>query len=234
MLVYGVIAAFSALLFLVFAREHPPTPPCPPGMEVRALVLDGLKRALRVKSFLLYLAVVFIGMGVFNGITTWVETIVRPRGYAPTEAGTLGALMLFGGLLGAVILPAISDKLHKRQPFILFGMALAIPGLIGLTFASAYWVLIISAFSLGFFLVSPFPIGLQYAAEVTNPTPEGTSNGMIQLFGQTSVVFVYIMGAMQLPDGSFTPSMLFAIGLMVVNVVLITQMKDTNYEPKIN
>jgi MFS family permease len=234
MLVYGVIAAFSALLFLVFAREHPPTPPCPPGMEVRALVLDGLKRALRVKSFLLYLAVVFIGMGVFNGITTWVETIVRPRGYAPTEAGTLGALMLFGGLLGAVILPAISDKLHKRQPFILFGMALAIPGLIGLTFASAYWVLIISAFSLGFFLVSPFPIGLQYAAEVTNPTPEGTSNGMIQLFGQTSVVFVYIMGAMQLPDGSFTPSMLFAIGLMVVNVILITQMKDTNYEPKIN
>ena len=183
MLIYGVIAAFSALLFLVFAREHPPTPPCPPGMEVRALVLDGLKHALRVKSFLLYLAVVFIGMGVFNGITTWVETIVRPRGYAPTEAGTLGALMLFGGLLGAVILPAISDKLHKRQPFMLLGMALAIPGLIGLTFASAYWVLIISAFSLGFFLVSPFPIGLQYAAEVTNPTPEGTSNGLIQLFG---------------------------------------------------
>jgi MFS family permease len=226
MLVYGVIAAFSALLFLVFAREHPPTPPCPPGMEVRALVLDGLKHALRVKSFLLYLVVVFIGMGVFNGITTWVETIVRPRGYTPTEAGTLGALMLIGGLLGAVIVPPISDKLHKRQRFMLLGMALAIPGLIGLTFASTYWVLIVSAFSLGFFLVSPFPIGLQYAAEVTNPTPEGTSNGLIQLFGQTSVVFVYIMGAMQLADGSFTPSMILAIGLMVVNVLLITQMKD--------
>ena len=226
MLVYGVIAAFSALLFVVFAREHPPTPPCPPGMEVRALVLDGLKHALRVKSFLIYLAVVFIGMGIFNGITTWVETIIRPRGYAPTEAGTLGALMLIGGLLGAVVMPAISDKLHKRQPFMLLGMALAIPGLIGLAFASTYWVLIISAFSLGFFLVSPFPIGLQYAAEVTNPTPEGTSNGLIQLFGQTSVVFVYIMGAMQLADGSFTPSMILAIGLMVVNVLLITQMKD--------
>ncbi|MCJ7660381.1 MAG: MFS transporter, partial [Anaerolineales bacterium] len=159
-------------------------------------------------------------------ITTWVETIVRPRGYTPTEAGTLGALMLIGGLLGAVIVPPISDKLHKRQRFMLLGMALAIPGLIGLTFASTYWVLIVSAFSLGFFLVSPFPIGLQYAAEVTNPTPEGTSNGLIQLFGQTSVVFVYIMGAMQLADGSFTPSMILAIGLMVVNVLLITQMKD--------
>jgi len=34
------------------------------------------------------------------------------------------------------------------------------------------------------------------------------------------------MGAMQLADGSFTPSMILAIGLMVVNVLLITQMKD--------
>ena len=32
---YGT-AYFSAVLFIVFAREAPPTPPCPPGMEVRS------------------------------------------------------------------------------------------------------------------------------------------------------------------------------------------------------
>jgi cyanate permease len=232
MLIYGAIAAFSAVLFLIFAREHPPTPPCPPGMEVRALVLDGFKHALKVKPFLLYLAVVFIGMGIFSGLTTWVETIIRPRGFTPTDAGTLGALMLVGGLLGAVVIPPISDKQHKRQRYILLGFTLAIPGLIGLTVASSYWVLLVSAFSLGFFLVSTFPVGMQYAAEVTFPTPEGTSNGLIQLFGQGSVVFVYIMGAMQSPDGSFTPSLLLTIGLMVVIVLLATQMKDPNYEPE--
>ena len=224
MLVYGAIAAFSAVLFLAFARENPPTPPCPPGMEVRALVLDGLKHALKVKSFLLYLVVVFIGMGIFNGITTWVETIIRPRGFSPAQAGTLGALMLVGGLLGAVIIPAISDRQHKRQRYLLLGFALAIPGLVGLTYANTYWVLLVSAFSLGFFLISAFPVGLQYAAEVTRPTPEGTSNGLTQLFGQASVIFVYIMGAMQLADGSFTPSLLLAIGLIVLNVILITHM----------
>ncbi len=36
---------------------------------------------------------------------------------------------------------------------------------------------------------------MQYAAEITQPTPEGTSNGLIQLFGQASVIFVYIMEA---------------------------------------
>ena len=41
-LLYGGIAAFSSVLFLIFARETPPTPPCPPGQETRALMLDGL------------------------------------------------------------------------------------------------------------------------------------------------------------------------------------------------
>ena len=93
-LLYGCMAAFSAVLFLIFAREKPPTPPCPPGQEVRALMLDGLKHALRVRVFWFYLFVSFIGMGIFNGITTWVEAIIRPRGFTPADAGTLGALML--------------------------------------------------------------------------------------------------------------------------------------------
>jgi MFS family permease len=225
-LIYGGLAALSALLFLVFAREKPATPPCPPGMEVRSLMLDGLKHALTVGAFWLYLLVSFIGLGIFNGLTTWVEPIIRPRGFTPTDAGTVGALMLVGGLLGAVIIPPFSDRQHKRQRYLLLGISLAIPGLVGLTFATTAWLLFISAFSLGFFLISTSPIGMQYAAEITQPTPEGTSNGLIQLFGQAAVVFVYIMEAMKSPDGSFTPALMLTLGLMVICVLVITQLKD--------
>ena len=79
---------------------------------------------------------------------------------------------------------------------------------------------------MGFFLVSAMPIGMQYAAEITYPTPEGTSNGLIQLFGQGAVVFVYIMEAMKSSDGSFTPSLLLALGLLVLSVGITTQLKD--------
>jgi len=225
-LIYGGVAAFSAVLFLILAREKPATPPCPQGMEVRALMLDGLKHAIKIKEFWIYLAVSFIGMGIFNGVTTWVENIVRPRGFTPSDAGTLGALMLAGGVLGAVLIPPFSDRQHKRQKFVLIGFLLAIPGLIGLTFAQVAWLLYVSAFSMGFFLVSANPIGMQYAAEITHPTPEGTSNGLIQLFGQASVVFVYIMEALKAKDGAFTPALLLAVGLLLISVVLITRMKD--------
>lgn len=229
-LVYGAAAMVSTLLFVILAREKPLTPPCPPGMEVRALMLAGLKHALTVKPFWLYLLVSFIGMGIFNGITTWVENIVRPRGFTPTHAGTLGALMLVGGVLGAIIIPPFSDRQHKRQRYLLLGMTLAIPGLIGLTFATSYWALLLSAFGMGFFLVSTSPIGMQYAAEITHPTPEGTSNGLIQLFGQASVVFVYIMEAMKSSDESFTPALLLAIALLVVSALVVTRMRDPVFE----
>jgi MFS family permease len=231
-LIYGGIAAFSAVLFILLAREKPPTPPCPPGKEVRALMLDGLKHALTVKDFWLFLIVAFIGLGIFNGVTTWVEDIIRPRGFTPTDAGTLGALMVIGGVLGAVALPPFSDKQRKRKLYLLIGFLLAIPGLLGITYATSLWLLLLSGFWLGFFLISISPIGFQYAAEITQPTPEGTTQGLIQLFGQASVVFVYIMEVLKNPSGAFTPSLLLGAALMVISLILITQMKDPVYTDK--
>jgi cyanate permease len=154
-LIYGCVAAFSALLFLIFARETPPTPPCPAGMEVRALMLDGLKNAVKNRMFWFYLAVSFIGMGIFNGLTTWVAAIIRPRGFTTTDAGILGALMLIGGIIGAVVIPPFSDRSHKRKKFLLLGIIAAIPGLVGVTFAQSLWLLYISAFAWAF--SSPAP-----------------------------------------------------------------------------
>ena len=225
-LIYGGIAAFSAVLFIIFSRETPPTPPCPPGMEARALMLDGLKHAFTVRPFWFGLTISFIGLGIFNGITTWIENIIRPRGFTPTDAGTLGALMIVGGVIGAVAIPALSDRQRKRQLYLYVALIGAIPGLIGLTFATTSTLLFASAFVMGFFLVSAMPIAMQYAAEVTHPTPEGTSNGLIQLFGQASVVFVYIMSALKNSDGSFTPALLLAVGLLVLSLFFVTQMKD--------
>ncbi|MBN1231323.1 MAG: MFS transporter [Anaerolineales bacterium] len=225
-LIFGGITAVSFVLFILLARETPPTPPCSPGQQTRALMLDGLKHAFTIKSFWLYLITAFIGLGIFNGLTTWIEAIIRPRGFTPNDAGTLGALMIAGGLVGAVVLPALSDKQQKRQRFLLIAFIGAIPGLVGLTFATSEILLYVSAVILGFFLVSAMPIGMQYAAEITHPTPEGTSNGLIQLFGQGAVVFVYIMEAMKTKDGSFTPSLILALILMVVSVGLVTRLKD--------
>ena len=211
-LAYGIVAAMSSVFFLAFARERPP------GVvdESRALMLDGLKSALKQRSFLIYLGVFFVGMGVFNGVTTWIEGIVRPRGFTEAQAGALGALMLGGGLFGAIIISVLSDRQRRRRFYLVWGLALGAPGLLGLAFATEFVVLCASGAWMGFWLTSTVPIGLQYAAELTRPTPEGTSSGLIQLVGQASVVFVFGMEATKLPDGSFSTSLMLAMVLLFV------------------
>jgi len=52
---------------------------------------------------------------------------------------------------------------------------------------------------------------------------------LIQLFVQTSVVFVYVMEALKARNGAFTPALLPTIGFIIVSVVIITRLKDPVY-----
>lgn len=228
-LIYGIAAAFSALLFLLFIREQPATPPCPAGDDERALMFDGLKKMLRQGDFWKMIFVFFVGLGIFNGIATWIENIVRPRGFTVVQAGVLGGLLLAGGIAGAIVIPALSDRYLKRKPFILLGMICAVPGLIGITFAPSYGLMIASVLVLGFFMMGLGPIGYQYAAELTYPAPEGTSNGLLVLAGQISVVFIYGMEALKSADGAFTISLVALTGLMVLCCILIATLRESDY-----
>jgi MFS family permease len=223
---YGAAAIATALVFILVARERPATPPDASAEAERALMLDGLKSALRLKPFRRYLLIAFVGLGIFNGITTWVEGIVKPRGLDSEQAGILGAVMLVAGIIGAIVLPLLSDRIKKRRPFIIIGIVGAIPGLVGLALFQTFPLLALSSFVLGFFLVSVNPTGTQYASEVAFPTPEGTSNGLISLAGQVSVVLVYLMAPLRIWTGSYTlPLLLFAV-LLVLCILLASTLKE--------
>ena len=228
LLAYGIASVVAALVFIVFARERPATPPCPPGMEVRSLVLDGFKKMLRQRQFILLLVIFFIGLGAFNAVTTWIENIVRPNGFSSTQAGFIGGLMIVGGILGALVMPSLSDRFRKRTPFIIIALAGATLGLAGIAYATSYWLLLVAAFIMGFFLLSAGPIGFQYGAEITYPTPEGTSNGLLILMGQISgIAFIFAMDSFKSPGtGSMTLSLVVLIILMILSLVLSFFLKE--------
>ncbi len=228
LVIYGVAAVVSGGVLFCFARERPATPPCPPEMEVRSLMFDGLKQIFRNKTFLLLMLVFFIGLGAFNAVTTWIEDIVRPRGFSSDQAGIIGGLMIVGGILGALVLPGLSDHFRRRTPFFLIALFGASLGLAGITYVSSYGLLLAASFVFGFFLLSAGPIGFQYGAEVTYPTPEGTSNGMLLLMGQISgIIFIFGMDSLKSPaTGSMAFPLLVLVGLMVLCLVLSTTLRE--------
>ena len=153
MMTYGIIAAAGSVIVLLFLRERPATPP---GVEVedeRMNYLEGFKQVMSNRDMKIAMILFFIGLGIFNAVSTVVDQVSEMKGFTIEQSGLIGGIMLIAGIFGAIILPPVSDKMRKRKPFIILGMALMIPGLVGLALSMDYTIVLISSFILGFFLL---------------------------------------------------------------------------------
>lgn len=66
-----------------------------------------------------------------------------------------------------------------------------------------YQVALASSIILGFFVMSAGPIGFQYAAEVSYPAPESTSQGILLWIGQLTGMF--FVAGMSVGDNLYLP-----------------------------
>jgi MFS family permease len=139
------------------------------------------------RDFRLTLLLFFLGLGMLNAVTSLTDTVAAALGVVDSD-GLLGVGLIGGGIVGAVVLPLLSDHWRKRKGFLVFCIALAVPALLALTLAPQGWYVFgIGAMAvLGLALMSAGPIGFQYAAEITAPVPESVSQGLLLLVGQVS------------------------------------------------
>jgi hypothetical protein len=114
----------------------------------------------------------------------------------------------------------LSDKLRKRKDFLVLCVIGMVPGIFGLTFAGhfssdpaiVYAISLASSFVFGFFVMSAGPLGFQYAAEVSYPAAESTSQGMLLWVGQvTGILFV---AAMSIESNRYLPALLIVFAVL--------------------
>jgi FLVCR family MFS transporter 7 len=216
LMTYGWTALAGAVIFFALFREKPPTPPH--GDERISLsIRKGMGHIFRQRDMRLMFPIFFIGLGMFNAVSTYIDQICQAKGLTTEQTGLVGGIMLVAGLLGAVVLPLLSDMMRKRKAFIVLAMAGMTPGLAGLALFHDYRTLLISSFVMGFFLLGAgAPVGFQYIAEVTRPAPESTSQGLILLIGQFSgILFILMMNSLSIPA-----SMAVFLFLAMVNIAL--------------
>ncbi|MBI1320460.1 MAG: MFS transporter [Candidatus Hydrogenedens sp.] len=227
--VYGAATVVSVAAFLLVFREHPPTPPSHFDEDPRLGVWAGVKHIFRQPQMVLLLYIFLIGIGVFNALSTWIEEILAPRGFTAAQAGVAGAVMMAGGILGALVVPPLSDRIGRRVPFLVGCTALAVPGLAGFTFVTGFAALLVASFVLGFAILSAGPIGFEYGAELAHPAPESTSQGLLMIGGQISgIVFIFGMDALRQGTGTMTPFLVGFIVLTLLNALLGLRLREVH------
>jgi MFS family permease len=224
-LAYGIVAAISAVLFILLTRENPPTPA---GYEERVELTAGLKLVLKSVDFYLLAFAFFIVFAIWQGVPTWIEGITKARGLTSTQAGTAGGVLMIAGVVGALLIPGISDRMRKRKPVLIVALLLSVPGVLGLTFLNGFFLVTLSCIWSGVFLVGAIPLVLQYAVEVCYPAPEPASSGILMIASQLSVVAITVMGWAYTKTGSFTSSLVSVTVLLALSALVLFKIKESS------
>jgi MFS family permease len=192
LLIYGILALASSLLFLIFAKNKPPTPPSINLTTERVYMFEGLKMLFSNRNFMILTIIFFLSMGVFNMIMTYIELIVLPRDYDSIFAGILGMLIIVGGIIGTIIMALLSDILNIRKKIMIISLFIATISLLVFSFTSDEILLLISGFFFGFGLMGAGPLALEYAVDATKPVPEASSNGILMMVGSLGGIVMII------------------------------------------
>jgi nitrate/nitrite transporter NarK len=112
--IVGIITLVVALLWVILARN------APKGVEIKMPpMISGIKSGLRSRNIRLVCLVYFLYMGTFTAFSgNFPEALELIHHITPATAGAITALLTGAAVLGNLIIPALSDRVGLRKPFI--------------------------------------------------------------------------------------------------------------------
>jgi MFS family permease len=228
LLIYGVLGILGILLFFSLVKPYPATPARDVEVQQEITGWQGIKHILKMRDFVILGFIALIGIGVFNGLATWLEKILNELHRIPmTDAGIIAAILILSGIIGCIVIPMVSDRVMKRKPFLLLASAVGTVSIIALMMGKGFALNMVNAVFLGFFLISALPIMLTMSAEITGARFAGISVGYLQLLGNAAAVaIVPIMESMRNTTGQFIWPLAFIAGLLGVSFILAMVIRE--------
>jgi len=228
LLIYGVLGVLGILLFFSLAKAQPATPPREIEAQQEITGWQGIKHILKMRDFVVLGFIALIGIGVFNGLATWLEKILNELHQIPmTDAGIISAILVLSGIIGCIVIPMVSDRIRKRKPFLLLASAVGAVCIVALMVAKGYAANMVNGIFLGFFLISALPIMLTMSAEITGARFAGISVGYLQLLGNAAAVaIVPIMESIHGLTGQYILPLALIAGLLGISFVLTLVIRE--------
>ena len=221
MTTFLVISAVALTAFLVSTRSHASLTPLQAPEEARMGTLVGNR------MLMLLCAQAFLGLGVFNGLSTFLEEMLAPHGMDAEQAGLVGGVMIVGGIVGSVVIPLASDALRRRKPFLIGCSAVATVALYPLCRTHSYRGALLFAGILGFFFLPAFALLLDLSSQLVGNARAGAATGLLMLAGNGGGVGVILaMLALKSVDGNFTSAVALLVGFLALTVVLATRIRE--------
>jgi MFS family permease len=227
-LIYGILGIIGIAIFFLFVKPEPSIFLKHEGIG-EVSYWDGIKKISKIRDFIILGFIALIGIGVFNGLLTWLEKILTElHNMSMVNAGNISSILVFSGMFGCIIIPIISDKIRKRKPFLMLASIVGVATLLILMFAGSFLANVANAVIMGFFVVSTLPIMLTMSAEITGRKYVGIASAYLQLLGNgAAVAIVPLVEMLRSATGKYNLSLIFLAVLFGLVFILTLFMKES-------
>ena len=147
---------------------------------------------LRNRHLLLLYFLSFIGLGIFNGVITFLETILSYHDLSSTTSGVVGGLIILAGIIGTLVISIISDMVKARKPLLILCTVAAFTFLVPLCISYNYPMAAITGMIFGFSLLPAFSLLLEMCAEMAGDDLAGSATSILMLSGNAGGVVVIL------------------------------------------
>jgi predicted MFS family arabinose efflux permease len=225
LVILALLSCIGAFLFLIFAREGKVVD----SKEASTVfTMKDLWTLSKKRDFIILEYCFFVCVGGFTAILTWLEVMLNSlHGIGIDQAGIAGGLMILGGVIGSIAIPAVSDKLKKIKVFILVDLAI---GTIAFYFIGIFKDFLLLAgicFILGFFLMSALPLVLQISNRIAGFGMEGRASSLLWFFSQVgSILLIAIIEPVKLIWDSYFSSIILIVIVWTLAFFLFTIIKE--------
>jgi NNP family nitrate/nitrite transporter-like MFS transporter len=226
----GCLCIFFGLIWLLCMDEKKFPRQAGPGQKSQRIKFrEGIPHLVRIKEQWLLLAVQFGIVSAFVGLVGFLPQSLIGRGLSERDAHNVASFLLWGSMLGKVIVPVISDRIGRRKIFIWLSGILGFIGccLLGWTLGGP---LMIAAFLAGFAqgggvtLVLVMPLEIQRIG----PILAGTSIGLSLTFSSFGAFLSPVLaGKMVEAYGNEAIGLLVFAGFYLFSVPFALLLKDT-------
>lgn len=142
----------------------------------------------------LLIGVVLVGNGIFVALTTLLQQMLAPAGVSASTAGIMLAVMVVGGVIGAVVLPPSAAKRGNQTTWMLTAVSVVIVGFVALAIVPGNLCGMVVSFATGFLLMAMLPIVLEMVEQRAGPAA-GTATALVWMAGNgAGVVFSVAIG----------------------------------------
>ncbi len=227
MMVFAVISIVLTLIFVFLGKENSIN-----KLKTEAIsAASDLKPLLKNRNLFTLFVVSFLALGVFNGLTTWLEPILKPNGINAEETGLVGAFLIVGGILGSVIIPTLSDKYKVRKPFLALCCIAAFIILYPLCTLGSLNLLYLLGGLLGFFFLPGYALMLSMCEELAGKEQAGVATGLLMLAGNAgAVLIIVLMPLVNGVDTVWTNALYLMLFLMAITFLTVVFLLKESFE----